>query len=163
MPVPQFRETQQFRQTRLRVLLAIPPVAMSVLCVWQVVLGHPWGQHPISNGGAVGWTIFLWLIYLRLITVRLVTEVRADEVFVSMRGLWRARRIPVADIRSATAVTFDPIRDFGGFGVRSTNRGVAYLAGGNRGVRLELANGSRVTIGSQRPEDLAHAISKRGQ
>ena len=161
MPVPQFRETQAFRQARLRLLVAIPPAAMSLLCIWQVALGHPWGKQPLSNGSLIGWTVFLWLIYVRLITIRLVTEVRASEVRVAMRGLWRERRIPIADIRSAAVVTFDPLRDFGGYGVRSTNKGSAYLAGGNRGVRLELANGSRVTIGSQRPDELAQAIKSR--
>jgi hypothetical protein len=161
MPVRRFVETQPFRQTRLLILLAIPPVAMSLLCVWQAGLGHPWGKQPLSNTGVIGWTIFLWLIYLRLITIRLVTEVRTDEIRVGMRGLWRARRIPLQDVQSAAVAAFDPVRDYGGYGVRSTNRGVAYLAGGNRGVRLELANGSRVTIGSRRPEELAQAIGRR--
>ena len=49
------------------------------LLIWQVILGHPWGEHPMSNANVIGWTVFLWLIYFRLITVRLVTEVRKGD------------------------------------------------------------------------------------
>ncbi len=143
---------------RLRILLAIPPVSMLALVLWQVVLGHPWGKQPMSNASIVGWTMFLWLVYLRLVTVRLVTDVRPVELSVAMRGLWRERRIPLGEIKSAKTITYDPVRDYGGFGIRTTTRGKAYIAGGNRGVRLELVKGGAVLIGSARPEELELAI-----
>ena len=158
MSRPVFHEEQRFHLKRQRILLAIPPVGMTLLVVWQVILGHPWGKQPLSNGSVIGWTIFLWLVYLRLVTVRLVTEVRPRELAVAMRGLWRERRIPLGEIKSAKAVTYDPERDYGGYGIRTTKRGKAYIAGGNRGVRLELAKGGTVLIGSERAEELISAI-----
>jgi len=156
-----FQESQSFRLKRQRLLLAIPPVSMTLLVVWQVILGHPWGKQPMSNTSVIGWTIFLWLVYLRLVTVRLVTELRPDQLAVAMRGLWRERRIPLGKIKSAQAVTYDPVRDYGGYGIRSTRHGTAYIAGGNRGVRLELAKGGTVLVGSTRPDELASAINQR--
>jgi hypothetical protein len=153
-----FHEEQKFRLKRQRALLAIPPVGMALLVIWQVVLGHPWGRQPMSNNNVMGWTIFLWLVYLRLVTVRLVTEVRTGELAVAMRGLWGARRIPLGEIKSVKTVTCDPVRDYGGYGIRTTRSGKAYTAGGNRGVRLELARGGTVLIGSERPEELVSAI-----
>ena len=153
-----FHEEQRFRLKRQRVLLAIPPVSMTLLVIWQVILDHPWGKQPMSNNSVIGWAIFLWLVYLRLVTVRLVTEVRTGELAVAMRGLWRARRIPVGEIKSAKTVSYDPARDYGGYGIRTTRRGKAYIAGGNRGVRLELSKGGTVLIGSERPEELVSAI-----
>jgi hypothetical protein len=143
---------------RLRILLAIPPVLMLVLVIWQVVLGHPWGRQPMSNASVIGWTVFLWLVYLRLVTVRLVTDVRPAEVSIAMRGLWRERRIPLSEIKSAKTITYDPVRDYGGLGIRTTPRGKAYIAGGNRGVRLELVKGGAILVGSARPEALELAI-----
>jgi hypothetical protein len=148
---------------RLRILLAIPPVLMLGLVLWQVVLGHPWGRQPMSNASIVGWTVFLWLVYFRLVTVRLVTDVRPGEVSVAMRGLWRERRIPLGEIKSAKTVTYDPVRDWGGYGIRTTPRGKAYIAGGNRGIRLELIKGGVILIGSERPEQLERAIRGRGK
>lgn len=153
-----FHEEQRFRLKRQRVLLAIPPVGMTLLVIWQVILGHAWGKQPMSNNSVIGWTIFLWLVYLRLVTVRLVTEVREAELAVAMRGLWRPRRIPLGEIKSAKTVRYDPERDYGGYGIRTTRNGTAYIAGGNRGVRLDLAKGGTVLIGSDRPEELVSAI-----
>jgi hypothetical protein len=143
---------------RLRILLAIPPVLMLVVVLWQVILGHPWGKQPISNASVIGWTAFLWLVYFRLVTVRLVTEVRPTELSIAMRGLWPERRIPLDEIKSAKTIAYDPVRDWGGYGIRTTERGKAYIAGGHRGVRLELGKGGLILIGSERPEELELAI-----
>ena len=155
-----FHEEQSLRHHRTLLLVAIPPVMLLLLLIWQVVLGHKWGKQPMSNGSLIGWTIFLWLVYLRLILVRLVTEVRPGELLVSMHGLWRKRRIPLASIRSLQVVTFDPVTDYGGYGIRTTQNGVAYIAGGNDGVRLELTKGAPVIIGSRKPKELAAAIEQ---
>ena len=155
-----FYEAQTFRQRRLRLLLAIPPTIATLLMIWQVILGHHWGKRPMSNASLIGWTIFLWLVYLRLILVRLVTELRPNELLVSMRGLWRTRRVPLADIKSVEVVTFDPVRDYGGYGIRITRKGTAYIAGGHQGVRLELSKGTPIVIGSERSQDLADALRR---
>lgn len=154
-----FKEVQRLPLRRTAVALAIPPCGMLSLLVWQVLLGHPWGKQPISNASVVGWTVFLWLIYFRLITVRLVTEVRDGELLVALRGLWRSRRVLLSDIQSVEIVTFEPERDFGGYGIRTTRQGSAYIAGGTRGVRLRLANGATLVIGSQSPDELAAALA----
>ena len=157
---PLFYEEQPFRQLRLRILTAIPPVVMTLLAIWQVELGHRWGNQPMSNASVIGWAIFLWLIYLRLITVKLVTELRPGELRVRMRGLWRSYRIPLNNVKSADAVTFDVVLDWGGYGIRSTSRGTAYLAGGGQGVELQMTSGGIVLIGSLRSGELARGITK---
>jgi hypothetical protein len=161
-PALLFYEEQPFRQSRLRILTAIPPAVMTLLAIWQVGLGHHWGNESMSNGSVIGWSIFLWIVYLRLITVKLVTELRPGELRIRMRGLWRSYRIPLSTVKSADAVTFDTVRDWGGYGIRSTSRGTAYLAGGAEGVELEMVSGGVVVIGSRRSDELARAIVKRG-
>jgi hypothetical protein len=157
-PQPLFREEQSFPQLRLRIMLAIPPSFMLILIVWQVVLRHTWGTHPMSNAGVVTWTVILWLLYFYLIRVRLVTTVSTGEMVISLRGLWRGRRISLAEIKSVNVVTYNPTRDYGGYGIRTTRGGKAYIARGNEAVRLELASGAAVLLGSHRPKDLAAAI-----
>jgi hypothetical protein len=154
-----FHETQSFRLQRVRLMVAILPAAMSLLLIWQVILGHPWGKQPMSNGNIIGWTVFLWLVYLRLMTVRLVTDVSPAELRVTMRGLWRQRHIVRSDIKTAEIVTFDAARDWGGYGLRNTRRGAAYIADGDRGVMLKLVKGGAILIGSARPEELRSALS----
>ena len=129
------------------------------LLTWQVIFRHPWGNRPMSNADVIGWTVFLWLIYLRLITVRLVTDVRKGALIVRMRGLWRLRRVPIDHIQSVETITHDIARDYGGYGIRTTREGKAYVAGGGRGVRVTLTAGEKLVIGSERPDELAAALS----
>jgi hypothetical protein len=156
-----FREVQRFPLRRVALALASPPCFMLGLLIWQVILGHTWGKHPMSNADVIGWTVFLWLIYLRLITVRLVTQVRRGELVIAMRGLWRLRRVPLDRIQSIETITHDIARDYGGYGIRSTREGKAYVAGGGRGVRVTLDKGEKLVVGSERPDELAAALSGR--
>jgi hypothetical protein len=51
-----------------------------------------------------------------------------------MRGLWRSYRISLAAVQSVRVVTFDPVKEWGGYGVRTTARGKAFIARGNQAV-----------------------------
>lgn len=159
MSQPVFHEVQKLRQWHIRIVLALPPAALLFITVRQVVFHHAWGAHPISNGGLIFLTILLVGVYLRLITVRLVTDVGWGEIAVGLRGLWRRRRIPLSAIRSAKPVEYNPV-DYGGYGIRSGPMGLAYIADGNRGVQVELSDGRKLLIGSQRAEELARAIQR---
>ena len=157
-----FCEKQRFSLKRIGPALATPPCILLGLLIWQVVLGHPRWKHSMSNGDVIGWTIFLWAIFLRLITARLVTEARDGQLVISLRGFWRSRRIPFSEIRSAEKITYDPVRDYGGYGIRTGRFGKAYIAAGTRGVRIKLANGAVVVVGSQRSEELAGFLRSHG-
>jgi hypothetical protein len=158
---PVFHEVQRLRQWHIRIVLALPPAALLFITIRQVVFHHPWGAHPISNGGLIFLTILLVAVYLRLITVRMVTDVDSGELAIGMRGLWRRRRIPLSAIRSAKPVEYNP-PDYGGYGIKSGPLGLAYIADGNRAVQVELSDGRKLLIGSQRAEELARAIQRPG-
>ena len=153
-----FSETQALHNRHARILLAFPPAAALVIALRQIVWHKPWGQPPMSNGGLAFLTALLVAVYLRLVTVKLVTVLRPREIEVGLRGLWKRRRIPLEQIRSAEPVTYDAARDFGGYGIRSGRRGAAYIASGNRAVELVTAAGGKVLIGSADPEGLALRI-----
>jgi hypothetical protein len=161
-----FYEEQRLPLRRVAVALLIPPCAMLGLLIWQVVLGHPWGKPPVSNGNIIGWTVFLWLVYVRLITVRLVIEVRSEvrgagragELIAGLRGLWRARHVALSDIQSAETISFDPARDYGGYGIRSNRSETAYVAAGGEGVRVKLKTGAALVLGSRQAGELARIL-----
>lgn len=155
---PDFHEVQALRQWHLRLVLAMPPAAILFIAVRQLGFHHPWGSPPMSNGGVVFLTVLLVAVYIRLITVRLVTDVRSGELSVGLQGLWRRRRVPLGSIRSAIEVQYDPAAEYGGYGIRSGAQSLAYIASGNRGVQVELNDGQKLLIGSQRPGELARRI-----
>ena len=54
--------------------------------------------------------------------------------------------------------TYNPIREYGGWGIRYGLKSKAYNVHGNHGVQLELLNRKRLLIGSQRSEEFANAL-----
>lgn len=117
----------------------------------------------MSDGGIVFLTVLVSLAYLRLMTVHLRTELWPDRLSVAMKGLFRKVRIPVAEIAGAEAVEYDPVSEYGGYGIRDGQRGKAYIASGTRGVHLLLTDGREFLIGSQRPDELVREIMEARQ
>jgi hypothetical protein len=144
-----FYESQKFPLRQIAVALLVPPSIMTLLLLWQVVLGHHWKGQSISNGDAIFWTIFLWLVYLRLITVRLITKVTGDKLEVKLRGLFRRRRIPLADIRTVETITLDPVHNYGS---------KMWLANSTTGVSLKLADGEVFILGTHKPAELVACL-----
>ncbi len=73
---------------------------------------------------------------------------------------WIRFRIPAADVQGAEPVTYHPLGEFGGWGIRFGREGSrAYTARGNRGVRVRTPR-REILIGSARPEELALALRR---
>jgi len=71
------------------------------------------------------------------------------------------RTIHFAEVRAFRARRYRPIREFGGWGIRTgLGKKSAYNAKGNLGVELYLRDLKSIMIGSQRPEELAAALRK---
>ena len=164
-----FSEEQRFRQRWLWVLLIvavapIPPVFWYGV-LRQVVGGHPWGSRPMSDAGLLTLAVLDTLFTVGLLalywTARLVTIVQSDGLLVRFRPFHlRPRRIDLSDVVSVEAVTYSPLRQYGGWGIRFGLGGRAYNVSGNRGVRLTRRSGRRLLIGSQRPDELAAAVRR---
>jgi hypothetical protein len=158
-----FREVQHFRHWWAALIVFGAAIVSWIVFIQQIVLGHPSGTEPAPDG-------LVWLLTLGVgigfpvgaFVLRVVTEVGFDELHVRLAPS-RGRRIPLADLAEATVVTYRPLRDFGGWGVRWAGpRGVAYNAYGSRGAQLVLHDGRRVLVGSQRPEELVVALAASG-
>jgi hypothetical protein len=146
-----FREEQYFDWW---VYAAIALVA--VLTGLGVVRGRFW-----SPEFALGLVIGLALLMMVVVFVlHMTTEVTPTGVRVWFGWAPTYRRIvSIGTVRSIEVVTYRPIADYGFWGIRSGRDGDrALIARGNRGVRLELTDGTRLLIGSQRSEALARAI-----
>lgn len=103
------------------------------------------------------------LLFIGLL--RMTTEVSPTGTRVWFGWVPTYRRlIPLGSIQKIEVVTYRPLVEFGGWGIRISRDGVRALsARGNRGVRLDLADGTRLLIGSQRPEELALALEQTVQ
>lgn len=102
----------------------------------------------------------VWLLpVMNLLCLR--TRVTQTELVVTFGALFPLYRrcIRRADIASIQVVTYRPLPDYGGWGIRCMGRNVALNARGNQGVCLSLHDGRTVLIGSQRAEALAEALT----
>ena len=163
-----FCEVQQFRKTWIWVLVL--PISLFLVILFdygmvkQLILGHPWGSRPLSDTALtiVGPLGVLFGIGLALLfySTKLIIEVRDDALLIRFFPLTH-QKIPFEDIRHCEVRTYNPIREFGGWGIRYGRGGKAYNVSGNRGVQIELPTGKRLLIGSQRPEELARAVEAK--
>lgn len=157
-----FREVQ-----RLRTWIFWLPIAIVTFVVWwqfveQVLRGHPQGSEPLPDWAAWVLAIVFGLGFpIFALSLRLITEVVPGELRVRLYPFPRVR-FPLDEIETAEVREYSPLREYGGWGVRSGPGGKAYNAYGNRGLQLVVRGGRRVLIGSQRPEELEAALRVAG-
>jgi hypothetical protein len=147
-----FREEQYF-DWRVYALIA----SVEVLTALGLLQRNAWSM-DLLLGLIIGTGL---LLFLAVFLLRMTTEVTPSDVCVWFGWAPIYRRVVTLDgIKRVEPATFRPIADYGFWGIRSGRDGErALIARGNRGVRLELADGSLLLIGSQRPEELAQAIT----
>jgi hypothetical protein len=161
---PIFHEVQRFGQIWVWLLVLMTSALAWWGTVQQLILKKPFGSRPTPDAVmlligmvfGIGFPLFF-------LSLRLITEVRPDGICVRFVPLQRRfKRWACADIVGYELVTYRPIRDYGGWGIRSGPEGRAYNVSGNRGVKLTLRSRNRLLIGSQRPEQLAAALDAVG-
>ncbi len=62
--------------------------------------------------------------------------------------------IPREMIDKAEVVTYKPLRDYGGWGIRFGSKGKAYNVRGDKGLQLSLQNGRQILFGTQKEQEL---------
>ncbi len=128
-------------------------------------------QHPdpgdIARGDSltqlgtvlVGGGVLLFFVAMTSLFMCLDVEVRSDHLFISFGPVHLVRRrIRYADIESVRAVTYRPIREFGGWGIRCRGRKTAWTIRGNQAAAITLRSGKVVYVGSRFPQRLAGRI-----
>jgi len=143
-PSPIYGEVQQFRQVWIWVIVTALTGLVWIAAVRQLLLHRPIGGIPMPVIPLViFWFIFGIALPALFFFGRLVIRVRDDGIYICFFPFHRTCR---------------PIREYGGWGIRYGRTGKAYSVSGDRGVQIELSNGSRLFIGSQRAEELWRAI-----
>jgi hypothetical protein len=155
-----YRETQRWRDVWWVMVLVFGIAALN----WYLTISHfggfPAGDEPAPTGVVVlSFILFGVGLPLLFLFLHLTIEVMHDRVRVHYPPLTQ-RDIPIGDIAAAEPITYDSLREFGGWGIRGWRGRVAYNVSGHRAVELLLLDGRRVVLGSQQPEDLAAAIGR---
>lgn len=156
-----FHERQFFRQW----FIWVPLVAIEAFLLWgffnQVFLGKPFGDNPMSDMG-LGLTLGLVFLVNALFSImHLDTEITSEGIRIAFFPFVR-RFIAWHEVEKAQVREYNPISEFGGWGIRFGKNGMAYNVGGRIGLELTLKNGRRVMIGTQRDEELPFVLTRLG-
>lgn len=117
------------------------------------------GSMSAARAGAVVGVVLLFPALITALFTRLDVEVRPNQLFIAFGPLHLIRkRIPLADIESVRGLTYRPIREFGGWGIRPRGSRTAWTIRGNQAVRVTLQTGKEVYVGSRFPQRLEERI-----
>lgn len=160
-----FREEQTFVGSWMRHVLAAT-IAMSLLIVFTGLADMEAGGIEVGPE-SVGRVLFFLFIGMGLpvlfFSLKLTIEERPEGLFIRYRPFVR-RLISYESIQSCNARTYQPIAEYGGWGIRCgwlQKSGRAYNVSGNRGVQLVFWDETKLLIGSQDADTLATAIRSR--
>ncbi|HEX5625625.1 MAG TPA: DUF6141 family protein, partial [Saprospiraceae bacterium] len=113
---------------------------------------------------ALGFALLLaGAISLFVLSVRLETHIKEDGLYVRLFPFHLSvLKFKWADLRRCYIRQYNPILEYGGWGLRwgLFGKGKAYNIAGNMGLQLELANGKKILIGTQNPEELRRTLEK---
>jgi hypothetical protein len=155
---PAFSEVQHFHQVWVIIL-----VGFIAVLSWAFFIRLLISPADESSAAIIVFVFFIFGIVFPVWFLIMRLEIEVRDLFISYRLFplhiaWR--EVPAREIASAEAVTYRPIIEYGGWGMRIGRRGRAYNVSGNRGVFICQKTGKCFLLGSQRPDELATVIER---
>ena len=149
-----FRERQVFIGRWWPLLLA--PVVVTGALAWLVPAKPFHADWPaLVAGAAVALSIAL------LLTLRLETRIDAAGAHYRLFPLqWNWRFRPWAEVAHAYVRAYDPLGEYGGWGLKGRRANRALTISGSQGLQLVLRDGNRLLLGTQRPAEVAEALGQ---
>lgn len=153
-----FQEKQRFTQVWIWLILLGINGLFAFAFFYQIIGGKPFGDNPMSDNGLIV-SIFLSLLFSSVFYVmRLETVINEEAIYVRFFPLQRKyKKINWENIEAAYVRTYSPIKEYGGWGLRLG----AYNISGNKGLQLELKDGGKLLIGTNKTEELEALLTQR--
>lgn len=109
----------------------------------------------------IGLSLFLVLFVLVFVfLMNLKLTIRIDEKGITFRyfpfSSWKT--ISKSQVISAEVITFNPLSDYGGWGVKGNKTTKVYTVFGNSGLLIDSGEKKKILIGTQKPKELAGFI-----
>lgn len=146
-----FKEVQRFRQWWLL-------SGIGLLMAWTIYEIVQKGEKSQS----VYTAFILLLIPLVLVLIfTMNTKITEEGIFVRMFPLIISPKVFTwDDISKAYTRTYKPLDEYMGWGIKGTKQNRAYNISGKIGLQLELKDGRKVLIGTQKPEEIDEVLKQ---
>jgi hypothetical protein len=157
-----FEEVQQFRQKWLEGLM----LAVNTLLIagyFATTFFSATANHE-ANTGLLAAIILCGLITFLLKRLKLITQVTTEGIQIRFSPL-QTRFILFRwdDIEQLTIRTYNPVLEYGGWGIRFGPSGNAYNVSGNVGLQLVLRGNRKLLIGTTKAGELIELLQGMGR
>lgn len=158
----EFTEKQKFTQWWIWLILILVTIGCTYGAIQQLVFKIPFGTKPASDEVLLVLCMvpLIMLIIFRLFCLE--TKINADGVFYRFKPIhFKDKKIEWSEIEKIYTREYKPIKEYGGWGIKgSWKRGKAYNVSGNQGIQIELKNGKKILIGTQKSQEVNEIILK---
>lgn len=157
-----FKEEQKFTQLWMHILLI---VSFSIPLIFVI---RDWMRSDYEDDESkIALYVLLGsivLVYALIFSLKLKS--RIDENGIHFRFIpfhFKNRMINWEDIDKGYIRNYDAITEFGGWGIKGValwrkSKGVAYNVKGDIGLQLELKNGKKILIGTQKQKEMKRVL-----
>ena len=151
----EFKETQRFSQWWLWLLLLSILIYEYYGTYKQIYMGEAFGDNPMPDSSLMITVVVVTAVVLLFLFVKLTTTIDASGIKMYFFPFTK-KKISWDEVKNVTVLNYGFV---GGWGVRLwTKYGTVYNIKGNKGLFVELKNGNKFLIGTQKEEQLAKVI-----
>jgi len=162
-----FTEKQRPRQLWIWAVVILINLLTLYAIVQQVILKKPFGNNPGPDYMLFIIEVIPLLLLWLFLSLQLHTRIDKEGVHIKFPPLLRHERTySWNDIEKCYVRKYSPVKEFGGWGIRgamSRGAGRAFNVSGKYGIQLELKNGDKVLIGTQRQEEAEKIVEGFGK
>lgn len=147
-----FTERQRFTQWWVWLIILATPILIFLIPSIASI-------KPYDTEGILINIVIIAAIILLFLSVRL--NISISDAGIRYRFFpfhLHERSIPWTDIDRAYIRKYEPITEYGGWGIRVLFGSGAYNIKGNMGLQLELTNGKKILLGTQRSEEIESVL-----
>lgn len=150
-----FKEVQKFTQWWLWLILIVIFLIPIYGLYRQIIQNEKFGDKPISDKGLVIAAVISFTILILFWLTKLTTEINCNEFIFKFSPFYR-KVVQWKDVKSAKVLNYGFA---GGYGIRLfTKYGTVYNTRGNKGVAIELNDGTKFLVGTQKMKELKEVV-----
>ena len=159
-----FSEQQRFKQWWVWLIL-LGVNGLLLFGVYKQIIGRqPYGDNPMSDTGLLITTGIIILSTLSFYWLRLDTQIKMDGIYVRFIPFRLSfRHYSWEQIQKAYVRQYQPILEYGGWGIRGFGRNRALNVSGNQGLQLQFTDDKKLLIGTNKPVEINEILVKLGK
>jgi hypothetical protein len=155
-----FREQQAFTQ----LWLWVPMIAFLIIPLNEILLDTDYGRKAPDSMDSLVALLVMLLLPAFMLSLRLKTIIKSDGIYVRFSPFHlKFHYYDWAQIDKCFVRTYNPIGEYGGWGLRGFKNKKAFNVSGNNGIQLVFHDGKSLLIGTNLPDEATAALRKLHQ